>query len=154
MKKLLSTLLVLSTFVAFATILMPISVSAGPTAPAKGSSVILPNPIEDLNPTIVTDNKKGDTIAKAVTNAMTIMFIVVFIVAVFYTFMAAIKYIRSEGNEQKVEEAKNAVKAVLFGVAAMFIAIIGILLINAFFGGNGGTGLGTAIDDLLAPIQN
>ena len=148
MKKLLSAFLVLGVFLALA--VAPVTVNAQ----SKGS-VILPTPIDNLNPAIVTSTNRGETIAKAVTSAMTIMFIVVFIVAVFYTFMAAIKYIRSEGNEQKVEEAKNAIKAVLFGVAAMFIAIIGILLINAFFGGkgNGTTGLGEAIEQVLAPLK-
>jgi len=76
----------------------------------------------------------GASSVTLLSSILTIVFIVVFIVAIVYTFMAAIKYIRSEGNEQKVEEAKNAVKAVLFGVGAMFVAILGVVLISAFFG--------------------
>ncbi len=142
MKKILSTLLVIGAIVGF----------VGPLSPVS-AQVILPI---NVNPPIVQPGTdKGQTVANAVSSVMTIMFIAVFIVAVFYTFMAAIKYIRSEGNEQKVEEAKNAVKAVLFGVAAMFIAIIGILLINAFFGGTSSTtGLAKAINDLLLPFQS
>ncbi len=140
MKKILSTVLVIGALLAFVS---PFAVSA---------QVILPPSFDKVKPEIVTGDK-GALINSTVTSAMTVMFIAVFVVAVFYTFMAAIKYIRSEGNEQKVEEAKNAVKAVLFGVAAMFIAIIGILLINAFFGGTNGLGLTQSINDVLKPFQ-
>ena len=140
MKKILSTVLVIGTLFAFVS---PFAVSA---------QVILPPSFDKVKPEIVTGDK-GVLINSTVTSAMTVMFIAVFVVAVFYTFMAAIKYIRSEGNEQKVEEAKNAVKAVLFGVAAMFIAIIGILLINAFFGGSSGSSLSEAINSVLRPFQ-
>lgn len=143
MKKILSTLLVIGAIVGF----------VGPFAVAAQGN-ILPDPIKGLSPKIVNDQDRGKLVADTVTSAMTVMFIAVFIVAVFYTFMAAIKYIRSEGNEQKVEEAKNAVKAVLFGVAAMFIAIIGILLINAFFGSTGTNGLGAAINSVLDPFKS
>ncbi|MEI6887070.1 MAG: hypothetical protein WCK31_02420 [bacterium] len=100
----------------------------------------------------------GTSTVTLLSSILTIVFIVVFLVAIVYTFMAAIKYIRSEGNEQKVEEAKNAVKAVLFGVGAMFVAILGVVLISAFFGvtdPTNTTGLTGAINDikkLLAPL--
>mgnify|MGYP007125673514 CR=1 FL=1 len=143
MKKLLALVLVIGAVVSFVT---PLAVSAQILPPEIGG---LGNVGGNLS------KNPGSTVNTVVTNGMTVLFIVVFVVAVFYTFMAAIKYIRSEGNEQKVEEAKNAIKAVLFGVAAMFIAIIGILLINAFFGGSGGDGnaLSKAIDSILAPFR-
>lgn len=144
MKKILSTVLVVGALLAFVS---PFTVSA------QTSKTILPDQLKQI-PTYNVDTL-GSNSSKIVTSVLTIMFIVVFVVAVFYTFMAAIKYIRSEGNEQKVEEAKNAIKAVLFGVAAMFIAIVGILLINAFFnGGPAGTdALTNAINNIINPLR-
>lgn len=96
----------------------------------------------------------GAQVTAVISSVLTVIFIVVFVVAIVYTFIAAIKYIRSEGNEQKVEEAKNAVKAVLFGVGAMFVAILGIVLITALFGINDPTGgLAKAINDIVRAIK-
>lgn len=141
MKKILSTVLVIGALLAFVS---PLAVSA---------QTILP-PVLNNIPKYSVD-KLPTNASQIVTSVLTIMFIVVFVVAVFYTFMAAIKYIRSEGNEQKVEEAKNAIKAVLFGVAAMFIAIVGILLINAFFNGGaaGTSALEQAITNIINPLR-
>lgn len=143
MKKILALVLVVMAVTSF-------------VAPLSVSAQILPKGLEQVGE---TGKKLGtnpaETTYSIVQSAMTILFVAVFIVAVFYTFMAAIKYIRSEGNEQKVEEAKNAIKAVLFGVAAMFIAIVGILLINAIFGGNAGgqNVLVDAINGVLNPLR-
>ena len=143
MKKILALVLVVMAVTSF-------------VAPLSVSAQILP---KGLEPVAKTGEELGKNPAQTTYNivqsAMTVLFIAVFIVAVFYTFMAAIKYIRSEGNEQKVEEAKNAIKAVLFGVAAMFVAIVGILLINAIFGGNAGDEgvLVKAIQGVLNPLR-
>jgi heme/copper-type cytochrome/quinol oxidase subunit 2 len=144
MKKILSTVLVIGALLAFVSPFAMVPVSA---------QTILPPVLKDI-PTYPVKDLPNNA-SKIVTSVLTIMFIVVFVVAVFYTFMAAIKYIRSEGNEQKVEEAKNAIKAVLFGVAAIFIAIVGILLINAFFnGGAAGTdAFSTAIKNIIDPLR-
>lgn len=82
----------------------------------------------------------GGTVATMVQSLITVIFIVVLIVAVLYTLKAAISYIRSEGNEQKVEGAKNAVKSVLLGVGAMFVALVGVVLIGSLFNGNNESG--------------
>lgn len=56
------------------------------------------------------------------------------LVAVFYALLSAFKYIRSQGDPGEIEEAQKAIKAIFFGLAAMLIAIIGIVLVFVFFG--------------------
>jgi TRAP-type mannitol/chloroaromatic compound transport system permease small subunit len=66
--------------------------------------------------------------------ALTLLFIIVFIVAVIYSALAAIKFISSQGDASKLEESKAAVKAILMGFAAMIIALVGIFIIFWVFG--------------------
>ena len=66
--------------------------------------------------------------------ALTILFVVVFVVAIIYSAMAAMKFISSQGDSSKLEESKAAVKAILMGFAAMIIAIVGIFIIFWLFG--------------------
>lgn len=54
--------------------------------------------------------------------------------AVIYALISAFKYIRSQGDPGEMEEAQKAIKAIFFGLAAMIIAIIGIVLVFVFFG--------------------
>lgn len=65
--------------------------------------------------------------------AITILFVVVFVIAVVYSALAAIKFISSQGDASKLEESKGAVKAILMGFAAMLISIIGIFFIVWLF---------------------
>lgn len=58
----------------------------------------------------------------------------IILVAVVYSLLAAFKYIQSQGDPGKIEEAQKAIKAILMGVAAMLIAIVGIVLVFVFFG--------------------
>ena len=59
---------------------------------------------------------------------------IVVLVAVAYALLAAFKYIRSEGEAGKMEDAKKSITAIFIGIAAMLIAIIGIVLVFAIFG--------------------
>ncbi len=59
---------------------------------------------------------------------------VVVLVAVIFSIIAAIKYISSQGDESKVESAKKSVANILIGLAVLFIAFVGIILIFTIFG--------------------
>lgn len=58
----------------------------------------------------------------------------VVLIAVVYAIIAAFKYIQSQGDSGKIEEAQKAIKAIFLGVGAMLIAIVGIVLVFVFFG--------------------
>ena len=66
---------------------------------------------------------------------LTVLFVGVFIVAIAYSALAAIKFMSSQGDSGKLEESKGAVKAILMGFAAMLIAIVGIFFVVTIFGG-------------------
>jgi ABC-type Fe3+ transport system permease subunit len=78
--------------------------------------------------------------------ALTILFVVVFIIAIVYSALAAIKFISSQGDASKLEESKGAVKAILMGFAAMIIAIVGIFIILWIF--EAGTEFSNAINNV------
>lgn len=76
----------------------------------------------------VTD-KQEEYINERVQFGLTVLFVVVFIVAIVYSALAAIKFMSSQGDSGKLEESKGAVKAILMGFAAMILAIVGIFVI-------------------------
>ena len=72
-----------------------------------------------------------------VSRAQFVLFMVlggIVLVSVVYALMAAFKYIRSEGEPGKMEEAQKSIKAIFFGIAAMVIAIVGIVLVFVVVG--------------------
>lgn len=62
-----------------------------------------------------------------------LIFIGIIAVAIFIIIKAAIKYIRSEGDEGQVEEATKAIKNVFIGIAALLVGIIGLVIILSIF---------------------
>jgi hypothetical protein len=71
-----------------------------------------------------------------VRNGIIILFIIVVIVAIVYAAIAGLKYIRSEGAADEIEEAQEAIKQVLIGVAVAFVGVILIIVINSIFAPN------------------
>jgi len=93
----------------------------------------------------------GTTLSNIVTLILNIFFFAVLAFAVYSTLQASIKYIRSEGNEKMVGEAKAAMRSILLGVGAMFICVIFILIIQGVFSA-GDADFGTSIDEALRPV--
>ncbi|MBD3280562.1 hypothetical protein GF389_03500 [Candidatus Dojkabacteria bacterium] len=93
---------------------------------------ILPESIGDF-----LDEWEGSTVTEKVVGflrlALTLAFGAVILVAVLYSILAAIKYIRSQGDSGQVEEANNAIKAIFQGIAAMFVGFIGIIIVFFIF---------------------
>lgn len=56
------------------------------------------------------------------------------LISVVYALIAAFKYIRSEGDPGEMEKAQKSIKAIFFGIGAMIIAIVGIVLVFVIFG--------------------
>jgi uncharacterized membrane protein YidH (DUF202 family) len=81
--------------------------------------------------------------------ALSLVFVAIIAISIYVIIRAALKYIRSEGDPGKVEEAQKAIKNVFIGIGALFVGIIGIVIILAFF--QAGNALNTS-DDL--PGQN
>lgn len=68
---------------------------------------------------------------------LNLIFIGIIIVSIYIIIKAAVKYIQSEGDDKKIQEAQKAIKSVFIGIAALFIGIIGIILVLAFFNATG-----------------
>lgn len=85
------------------------------------------------------------------TNGLILLFTGIIIVAIVYSALAGLKYIRSQGEAEKIEEAQNALKAVFIGVAAVFVGIIGVILISGIFVNQGATEVRRAICSFIEP---
>lgn len=72
-----------------------------------------------------------------ISNGMILLFVIIIVAGIIYAALAGLKYIQSQGASDKIEEAQNSLKYVLIGVAAVFIGIIGVLIISSAFGDTG-----------------
>ncbi|MEI7578954.1 MAG: hypothetical protein WCJ58_02815 [bacterium] len=96
---------------------------------------LLPNPIKNLFNLMGTDGcNTAGFITNRVQTGLVIGLIVLVLFGVVYSLLAAFKYIRSEGDPGKIEEAQKGIKAIFFGIAAMMIGIVGIVIVFVFFG--------------------
>ncbi len=130
MKKYLkiSTLAVLATL----TLVMLGSIALAATAP--NNSVFPPELLALLNITGPSGICAADYINSRARLALFMVLGALVLISVVYALLAAFKYIRSEGDPGKMEEAQKSIKAIFFGIAAMIIAIIGIVLVFVIFG--------------------
>ncbi len=92
----------------------------------------------------------GATITGIIINFINVFFFVVLLVGVVYTLKAALNYVRSEGDEKKVGQAKSSMKSILSGIALMFLSLIALLFISSFGGNNGS--LTKYINGVVEPI--
>ncbi|MCA9381584.1 hypothetical protein KC678_04930 [Candidatus Dojkabacteria bacterium] len=83
---------------------------------------------------------------------VSLIFIGIIAVAIFVIIKSALKYIQSEGDESKVEEATKAIKNVFIGIGALIIGIIGLVIILSIANQNGGTLIDNQdVPDVLTP---
>ncbi|KXK26784.1 MAG: hypothetical protein TR69_WS6001000805 [candidate division WS6 bacterium OLB20] len=110
-----------------------------------GAAMILPVQAQSLLPDQIGDifgllGEEGIGASGFVTSRIQLGLVLalgaVVLIAVVYAIMAAIKYIQSQGDAGKIEEAQKAIQAIFFGIGAMLIAIVGIVLVFVFFGAN------------------
>lgn len=74
-------------------------------------------------------------VAQLVRFFLSLIFIGIIALAVFYIIKSAIKYIQSEGDEGGVQESQKAIKAVFMGIGVLLIGIIGLVILISFIGG-------------------
>ncbi len=68
---------------------------------------------------------------------VSLLFIGIIIISVFIIVQAGVKYIQSQGEEGKIAEAQKAIRSVFIGIAVLFVGIIGLILVLAFFNASG-----------------
>lgn len=89
-----------------------------------------------INLSLVPTGPAGTTVnyvLDLITNGLVLLFVGVILIAIVYAAMAGIKFIRSQGEADKVDEAQNAIKNVLIGVASVFLGVIGVIVITGVF---------------------
>lgn len=69
--------------------------------------------------------------------ASSLIFVLIIAVAIYVIIKSSVKYITSEGDAAKVQEAQKAIKTVFMGVAALIVGIIGIVVLLVFFQSSG-----------------
>ena len=112
----------------------------------------------NIGPTLCGQSSSaGEEIANATANTIQLVLQLIFVaiigIAVFVIIKAAIKYIRSEGDETKVKDAQSAIKTVFIGVAALFVGIIGIVLVLAFFQASGAVSIPDSGNESITGIE-
>jgi VanZ family protein len=120
--KLLLTQIFLTVIAFFA----PLPVSAQNTS-------LLPPSIQEFF-TNLQDQNLAVFFSSRVRTALTIALALLILVAVVYAILASFKYIQSQGDPGKIEEAQKAIKAIFYGIGALFVGLIGIVLVNLFIG--------------------
>ncbi len=72
-------------------------------------------------------------IINLLTNGLILMFTIVIVIAIVYAVLAGLKYIQSQGESDKVEEAQNALKSVFIGVLVVFVGVVIVVVIAGIF---------------------
>jgi len=121
MKKLLSSLFVIFLFSPFLLIVE-----------AQG---LLPDQINDLFGLLGPDGSgTANFVTSRVQLGLVIALGIVLLIAVVFSIISAVKYISSQGDSGQIEEAQKAIKAIFFGIGAMLISVVGIVIVFVFFG--------------------
>lgn len=75
----------------------------------------------------------GTTVAGLIQLVISLIFIAIIGISIYVVIKSALKYIRSEGDETKIQESQKAIKSVFLGIAALFVGVIGIVIVLAIF---------------------
>ncbi|MCL4386850.1 pilin [Patescibacteria group bacterium] len=91
--------------------------------PSKG----LPPPFDRL---VNLTTNFGETVGKLITA----IFVIATIISLFYLIYGAVKWIISEGDKQKVADARNHIIAALVGLVIVFLSYFILSIILGIFG--------------------
>lgn len=86
-----------------------------------------------------------------VRNGIILLLVAVIIAAIVYAAISGLKFVTSQGEADKVESAKESIKYTLIGVAAAFLGIIGVVLIQSIFAP--GTDFNKSLSCVLDPFN-
>lgn len=86
---------------------------------------------------ICTGSKETSDATSFIRFLLSAVFVGIIIISIYVVIKSALKYIQSEGDDKKIGEASKAIKAVFIGIAALFVGVIGIIIVLAFFQATG-----------------
>lgn len=76
-------------------------------------------------------------ITSIVRAGLILVFTIIVFYGIFLIIKAALSIIRSEGDSGKIESGIGIIKSVYWGIAMIFIGIVGIVIVLSFFGAQG-----------------
>lgn len=82
---------------------------------------------------------------------LSLVFIGIIIMAVYIIVTSGIQYVRSKGDEKEIAAANKAIKSVFVGIGVLFVGVVGVILVLAFFGGLGLLDSTQTIEDVITP---
>jgi hypothetical protein len=108
---------------------------------------VLAQPVSDLLPcdqynTSVFDacGDVNSQITSVIRIGLTLVFSIIVFYGIFLIIKAALSIIRSEGDSSKIEAGIGIIKSVYWGIAMIFIGIVGIVIVLSFFGAQAAIG--------------
>lgn len=84
-----------------------------------------------------SEDAVNNTVEEYVRFGLSITFTLIVIYGIFLVVKAAFTIIRAEANADKVQEGFAGIKAVMIGIAVIFIGLIGLIVVVALFNGSG-----------------
>ncbi len=84
-----------------------------------------------------------------VSQVVSLVFIGIILISVFIIVQSGVKYIQSQGEEGKIQEAQKAIRSVFIGIAVLFVGIIGLILLLAFFNASGLVASEVPLDEVI-----
>jgi hypothetical protein len=94
--------------------------------------------------TSVAGTSQSSFLISLIRNGLILFFAVIVIAAIIYAANSGLKFIRSQGASDKVEEATEAIKYTLIGLGVAFLGVIAVIIVSGIFAD--GSDVSTAID--------
>ncbi len=83
----------------------------------------------------------SDQVKNLIQYGLSLVFVGIIIFGIYLIIKAALTIIRSEGDPGKIEEGAKIIKGVFIGITVIFVGIIGLILVLAFFRAEGVAGV-------------
>lgn len=113
----------------FVLIFAPILSAIFLTIPAKAQT-FLPEPIRTF---IYLADPDDEASVSNIRLLILLLFAVIVLIAIYFAVQAAWKYVRSEGDQDKIEASTKAIQTIFLGLGATVAGIVGVVLIFIFF---------------------
>jgi len=111
----------------------------------QGISNLIP-----INPTVTNTAGSGAGIVNIVKTIIILLVVFLIIAAIIYAIISGFKYISSQGESSKVEEAQESIKEVLIGLVLAFVGIVLVIIISNVFSTASSTNITKQLDCILA----
>lgn len=96
-----------------------------------------------------TDGSTSELVISLIRNGLTLLFAAVILIAIVYAVIAGLRFITSQGEADKVEQAKESLKNVMIGLVVSFLSVIIIMVVQSIFTNDGDTAVTDTLECVL-----